>query len=276
MSTDVLSDPTYDQGHGERTFIHLLGVAAEYYAEDIPDAFFQAIITAFGGTALVPHLHEALTEMLQKAYAHDAITIVNLVYDFYHEMKSPGAKWLLGRKDDAYPYIDLLVADKEEALHTSGKADIKTAIQYFLEKGVGAVVVTEGAHGMHLATREKNLSIFKPSPYQALPVCDAIDEEIQKHPEQKGDTTGCGDNFTGGLIANIAEQLLRGGYTTRSSIKKGCIDLLEASMWATVAGGFTCFIVGGTYYEKGPGEKRQRIVPYLELYKNQLKEQNIL
>ena len=214
--------------------------------------------------------------MLQKAYAHDAITIVNLVYDFYHEMKSPGAKWLLGRKDDAYPYIDLLVADKEEALHTSGKADIKTAIQYFLEKGVGAVVVTEGAHGMHLATREKNLSIFKPSPYQALPVCDAIDEEIQKHPEQKGDTTGCGDNFTGGLIANIAEQLLRGGYTTRSSIKKGCIDLLEASMWATVAGGFTCFIVGGTYYEKGPGEKRQRIVPYLELYKNQLKEQNIL
>ncbi len=257
--TDVLSDPRYDHGHGERSFINLIGAAGLFNPADLPDDFFDADLVAFGGTGLVPPLHDGLTELLRKARAAGTATLVNLVYDFRGDLAAPGKKWKLGINDDAYSHIDLLVADREEALKTSGTNSIPEAVAWLLARGVGAVVVTEGARNLHLASRG---GLFAPLAPTSVPVCTAINEELAAHPERRGDTTGCGDNFVGGLLTGIVEQ---SGSSARAGLRD--LDLVSACVWAGASGGFALFTVGGTYYESVPGEKRARLLPYVAAYR---------
>jgi sugar/nucleoside kinase (ribokinase family) len=257
--TDVLSDPRYDNGHGERTFINLLGAASRFGPPDLAAPFFEADIIAFGGTALVPALHDGLTELLKKAKG--AVTVVNLVYDFRSEYAAPGKKWKLGIRDDAYPYIDVLIADRDEVLKTSGQGSPEEAAAWLLSRGVGAVVITEGARPVRLAAGK---GLFAPRELSALPVCDRVNQELALPREPAGDTTGCGDNFAGGIIAGIAEQL--------GAFSRGSLDLREACIPAVAAGGFACFTVGGTYYESHPGEKQKKLEPYIKAYGKQLGE----
>jgi len=260
--TDVLSDPAYDNGHGERSFINVIGAAGFFKPDDLPDDFFAADLVAFGGTGLVPPLHDGLTGLLRRAHTAGAATLVNLVYDFRSEQAAPGKKWSLGVQDDAYPHIDLLVADREEALKTSGAAGIPEAVAWFLARGVGAVVVTEGARNVYLASRG---GLFAPLAAKSIPVCAAINAELAAHPERRGDTTGCGDNFVGGLLAGIVEQADRA-----RAVGLGNLDLLSACVWAGASGGFALFTVGGTYYESAAGEKRAQLLPYVAAYRAQL------
>jgi sugar/nucleoside kinase (ribokinase family) len=257
--TDVLSDPNYDNGHGERTFINLLGAANQLSPDDLGDSFFEAPIIAFGATALVPRLHDSLTELLRKAREKGAVTAVNLVYDYRSETTLPGQKWKLGLRDDAYPYIDILIADRDEALKTSGCSGVEAAIARFLSRGTGAVVVTEGSRSIRLAAGK---GVFAPLELRAMPVCEEVNRELVEFPRRRGDTTGCGDNFAGGILASMAEQL-----TTEP---RGRLDLREACILGTVSGGFACFTMGGVFYESRRGEKRQRLEPYLGAYRKQL------
>jgi len=75
------------------------------------------------------------------------------------------------------------------------------------------------------------------------------------------DTTGCGDNFVGGVIASVVNQLIS---------EAGKPDMNEACSWGIVSGGFACFYMGGTYFEKKPGEKIARIKPYYDNYREQI------
>ncbi|MDR2757996.1 MAG: carbohydrate kinase family protein [Spirochaetaceae bacterium] len=255
--TDVLSDPHYDNGHGERTFINLLGAASRFGPPDLEDSFFEADIAAFGGTALVPAIHDGLTELLQQAKG--AVTVVNLVYDFRNEYAAPGKKWKLGIRDDAYPHIDVLIADRDEVLKTSGRGSPEEAAAWLLSRGVGAVVITEGARPIRLAAGK---GLFVPRELTAMPVCELINRELSLSRESPGDTTGCGDNFAGGIIAGIAEQL--------GARPRGSLDLWEVCIPAVAAGGFACFTVGGTYYESHTGEKQKKLEPYIRAYRKQL------
>ena len=257
--TDVLSDPSWDNGHGERTFINLIGTAGRYGPENLPDDFYRADVVALGGTGLVPRLHDGMTGTLRRARAQGAATAVNLVYDFRSELTAPGAKWRLGAADDAYPEIDLLIADREEALRTSEAADPDAALAWFLDRGVGSAVITDGSRDIRLASRG---GLFARTAARTMPVCIAVNEELAAHPERRGDTTGCGDNFVGGLLASILEQL--------GAVRRGKLDLAEACIWAVASGGFACFTVGGTWYEPKRGEKLERLLPYLARYREQL------
>ncbi|GAB1482253.1 hypothetical protein MASR2M78_10680 [Treponema sp.] len=258
--TDVLSDPNYDNGHGERTFINLIGTAGHFGPANLEDEFYDADIVALGGTGIMPLLHDGMTEVLQKARSRGAATVVNLVYDFRSELNAPNEKWKLGLKDDAYPHIDVLVADREEALKTSGQKDAETAIAWFLSQGVGAAVVTEGSRNIRLASQG---GIFAPLSERSMPVCIAVNEELAAYPERRGDTTGCGDNFAGGLLASMLEQL--------ATAPRGKLDLTEAAVWAVASGGFACFTIGGTYYEETVGEKRAKLLPYVGYYRDELR-----
>jgi sugar/nucleoside kinase (ribokinase family) len=257
--TDVLSDPNYDNGHGERTFINLLGAASRFGPQDLEADFFDASIIAFGGTGLVPPLHDSLTELLKRAKTHDAVTVVNLVYDFRSDAMAPGRKWKLGIRDDAYPHIDILICDRDEALKTSGCSATETAVAWFLSQGTGAVVVTEGSRSIYLAAAK---GLFAPLAPLTMPVCEEVNRELAAFPERRGDTTGCGDNFAGGVIAGMAEQLV--------SVPRGSLDLREACILGVVSGGFACFTLGGTFYESRPGEKRELLAPYIAAYRKQL------
>ena len=252
-STTVLSDPLADGGHGERTFVNTVGAAETYGPDDVDPSFYEGDVCVFGGTALVPLVHSGLGKMLAEARRRGGLTVVNTVYDFISERKDPGGRWPLGNSDEAYPLVDLLIADKEEALRLSGTDSIPDAVGFFRAKGVGAVVVTAGADPVWLWSGGRRLVA---SEVATMPVSKAL-AEAWKQPSRRGDSTGCGDNFAGGVIASIASQ-------SASGVLKP--DLEEACRLGIVSGGFAGLYYGGTWMEKEPGEKHRLLKPYYEQY----------
>jgi sugar/nucleoside kinase (ribokinase family) len=257
-STLVLSDPAFDSGHGERMFINSIGAAWDYHPEELDDDFFNSDIVVFGGTALVPNIHDNLTSLLKKAKSKGCITIVNTVFDFRNEKANPSKKWPFGESDESYMYSDLLITDKEEALRLSGMTEISDAVKFFLGKKVPSLIITNGSNDIFTFS---DGSFFSSSPLKTMPVSQIIRSELKNY--RGGDTTGCGDNFAGGIITSVVSQLSSGDKHP---------DLREACIWGAVSGGFTCFYMGGTYFEEKPGEKMARIKPYYDSYKKQISD----
>ena len=257
-STSVLSDPHYDNGHGERTFVNTIGASWHYLPNEVDDSFYQSEICVFGGTAIVPRIHQGLSGMLRLAKQHGSLTIVNTVYDFINQKEHPERRWPMGDGDDSYHYIDLLIVDHEEALRLSGCADVSAAIAFFRQQGTGAVLVTNGARNVSLWA---DSPIFGKVPEHTMPVSAAVGKALKEG--RKGDSTGCGDNFAGGVIASLARQL----STLNSQLST--LDLIESTRWGIVSGGFACFYYGGTYIEKQEGEK---LTLLQDLYKQYLKQ----
>ncbi|MBK9391295.1 MAG: carbohydrate kinase family protein [Bacteroidetes bacterium] len=255
-STVVLSDPGYENGHGERMFINSIAAAWEFGPDDLPDEFFRSDIVVFGGTALVPVIHDNLAALLKKAKANGCRTVVNTVFDFRNEKADPSKRWPLGESDESYALTDLLIADQEEAFRLSGERDTKAALQFFRNKKVASVVITNGSKNI---TAWSDGRFFMKDDVFELPVSKKVTDELLS--ARGGDTTGCGDNFAGGVIASIVNQL-NGGTVLP--------DLKEACYRGIVSGGFTCFYLGGTFFEELPGEKRQKMEPYYAAYRQQI------
>lgn len=255
-STIVLSDPNYDDGHGERMFINAIGAAWEMYASELDDDFFNSDVVVFGATAIVPDIHDNLTSLVKKAKNNGCLTIINTVYDFRNEKKNPGQKWPLGESDDTYAFTDILITDAEEALRLSGCESVESALDFFVTVKVKTVIITNGSKVIHVYS---DGSFFNRKGKFVLPISEQIKQELRK--AQGGDTTGCGDNFAGGLIGSVVNQLAS-GYDKP--------DLFEALAWAVVSGGFACFYTGGTYFEKKPLEKLGKMRLYYEAYAEQL------
>jgi sugar/nucleoside kinase (ribokinase family) len=256
-STIVLSDPEYDHGNGERIFINSIGAAWDYSPAYLDDDFFDSDVVVFGATALVPPIHDKLETLLSKAKSKGSFTVVNTVYDFRNEKANPNDKWPLGESDKSYANIDLLVVDLEEGLRLSGKDSLDDAMRFFRSKGTGAVIVTDGSRNIRFFSN--NDQLFTKVSESELPISSAVTEELKSG--RKGDTTGCGDNFVGGVIHSVVSQLAEGAEK---------VDLEKACMWGVVSGGYACFYVGGTYLEKQAGEKRRLVAPYYEKYKKQI------
>lgn len=258
--TVVLSDPDYDDGHGERAFINSMGTELGFGPESLDDAFFKADIVAFGGTALVPRIHDALGELTGRAKKSGAVVIVNTVYDFRSQAENPGRRWPLGKDDETYRNIDLLVADREEALRLSGGDSIPEALGFFKLRGTGAAVVTDGTRDISFYT---NGTLFGEISMGSLPIRAAEMKKLafgDGGAACGGDTTGCGDNFAGGLIAYAAERISGG-------TRRGEWDIADACTWAIASGGFASSYIGGAYLEKKRGEKRALVERYRDLYK---------
>lgn len=257
--TDVFSDPNHHNGKGERTFVNSVGAVLEYGPDKLGDDFFNADILFFGATALVPQIHDNLTALLKRGREAGKVNMVTTVFDFRNEKKHKGCKWPLGESDDSYKYIDLLVVDWDEAMKLSGEKDIYAAIDFFISHGVSAFVITHGAHDFYAWSDGR---LFKKREIIALPINRLVDEEMEADPSLRGDTTGCGDNFAGGILASLCDQL-----TER---EPGTLDIVEACSWGAASGGFACFCIGGTYLEKHPGEKASRVVKYQKAYMEQI------
>jgi len=246
--TDVLSDPDFDNGHGERTFVNNIGAAWDYSPEQVSPDFFDSHIVSFGGTALVPQLHDNLTPLLEKAKKNNCITVVNTVFDFRNEKSNPGQPWPLVSLNENYGLIDVLIMDREEALRISGQKSIGEAAGFFASTSVSSFIITNGAEDLTTWSRG---CLFEKTEIIRLPVSTMITSELQSNPRRKGDTTGCGDNFAGGILASLAWQLKKKG--------KGQFGLIDAISWGIASGGFCCFTVGGTYLENTPGDKRNEV-----------------
>jgi sugar/nucleoside kinase (ribokinase family) len=257
--TDVFSDPHYDNGHGERTFVNNIGAAWDYTSDFLNESFFKSEIVCFGGTALVPQIHDNLTGLLLKAKKNNCITLVNTVFDFRNEKKSPGSDWPLIEGVEKYDLIDILIMDCEEALKISGCKSIKEAAAYFASTGVSSFFITNGANDLF---GKSNGGVFEKTDILKLPVSEKVKQQLLTSDGIKGDTTGCGDNFAGGIIVSVAIQM--------ESKQKGRFNLLEAISLGVASGGFTCYIAGGTYHEKQPGEKRKIVTDIQKDYLKQI------
>jgi sugar/nucleoside kinase (ribokinase family) len=254
--TYVLSDPRFDGGRGERTFVNNVGTAARFGSDLLPGSFFEADIIAFGGTALVPRIHDGLSGILDRGKRGGAATIVNTVYDFRNEAKKPGGRWPMGDGDDSYRNIDLLITDGEEAFKLSGRASVDSAVGFFGDRGAGAAIVTAGARNIAFYSGG---GLFRKTGYSELPVSSEIVRELAGQGRTRGDTTGCGDNFVGGVLASMAMQLAAGE-------KPGNLDLRDACAWGIASGGFCCFYPGGVFYEESRGEKFESVERYYRSY----------
>lgn len=252
--TDVFSDPDYDNGHGERTFVNNIGAAWDLQPANLPESFFESDIVCFGGTAIVPQIHDHLDDLLIRAKANGCITVVNTVYDFRNEKARPGEKWPLV-SDEHFRMIDVLVMDREEALKISGTGTVGDAASYFRETGVSSFFITNGAEPV---TAFSDGRLFSGCKVTNFPVS----RMVANSSDPRGDTTGCGDNFAGGLIASLAEQL--------SSGNRKELNLTEALSWAVASGGFACFYIGGTYFECSIGEKRGKVGEFYRDYQKQI------
>ncbi len=257
--THVLTDPVYDNGHGERTFINNIGASWKYSPELLSDSFFDADIVCFGGTALVPQIHDNLEQLLHTVKSRGGITIVNTVFDFRSEKENPGKSWPLGQTEECYKNIDLLIMDCEEALRISDCSTLEEAAAFFKSTAVASFIITNGNKNL---LAYSNGSFFKALPLRSFPVSEQVGIDLRAKPTISGDTTGCGDNFAGGLIASVAQQLIHS--------QKSDFDMIEAISWGVASGGFACFYVGGTWFEEKEGEKLNRVKKYQQLYLKQI------
>ena len=260
-ATDVLSDPRAHNGKGERTFINTIGAAYNYTPEMLPGSFLSSDIVWLGATALVPPLHQNMTSLLKKARENGAITVVSTVFDFINEQKNPDQPWPMGDGMSAYPLIDVLLVDWDEARRLSGKEFFGEIMGFFMKSGVKACVITHGANDFYVWSNGKLFEALED--VTALPISARVDEILTKDPSRKGDTTGCGDNFAGGFVAGMIRQLAEGK-------EMGKLDIYRASSWAAASGGFACFTVGGTYLEKEKGEKLAAVREFADAYMKQL------
>lgn len=252
--THVLSDPGFDNGNGERTFINNIGAAWDLIPEELPDEFFTSDIVCFGGTALTPNIHDKLHILLEKAKNAGAFTIINTVYDFRNEKQNPGKAWPLGDTSISLSNTDLLIMDNEEALRISGFNDTGNASEYFMQHS-SAFVITRGAEKTIFYSNGK----FFRKDLDELPVSSLVSNKI-KNGDFAGDTTGCGDNFAGGVIAAVAMLIHKNAETC---------NLKEVVVTGICSGGFACSYTGGTYFEKVPGEKKQHIDSLIKAYQKQ-------
>lgn len=257
--TDVLSDITYDNHQGERTFINNIGAAWDYHPELLADDFFDTDIVCFGGTALVPQIHDNLTLLLAKAKQNGCLTVVNTVFDFRNEKNNPDKPWPLVDILESYRLIDVLIMDCEESLKISGKQSITKAAEFFISQNIGAFIITNGAMELYAFS---NGDLFEKTELVTFPVSRKVTEDFVRNPALKGDTTGCGDNFAGGVIASLAMQL--------KSSEAGKFNMTEAIAWGVASGGFACFYVGGTYIENVEGEKLKIVQEFKNEYIKQI------
>lgn len=258
--TDVLSDQEFADGHGERTFINNIGAAWGLAPEYLTEDFFSSDIVCFGGTALVPHIHDNLTSLLLKAKRNNCKTIVNTVYDFRNEKRYSDNPWPLVDDTENYRLIDILIMDCEEAKKISGQKSIEEAAEFFSSTGVASFIITNGPDNIYA----KSLGgLFEKTAMICVPVSFKVLEDLKSSSDNLKDTTGCGDNFAGGIIASVAEQ--------SKKRHKGALDLIEALSMGVASGGLTCFIAGGTFIEKYTGEKRSKVMDYKADYLKQIK-----
>ncbi len=141
----------------------------------------------------------------------------------------------------------------------SCKGTKEEAVQFFADKGVHAVIITHGSEDVFCFS---DGTFFNEKGPFGLPVSESAGRKMKEFDGvNSADTTGCGDNFAGGVYASAALQL-KNNRTGKPSLK-------EAAAWGVVSGGFAGLYQGGVYYEKKQGEKLEKLKILFDEYKQQ-------
>jgi sugar/nucleoside kinase (ribokinase family) len=162
--------------NGERPALHVMGANAKFSAADVDFASlatFDAVHV--GGTFLMPTFDGAdAASVLKAAREGGAFTTMDVL-----GVSKPGLDATLA---PSLPYLDYFMPNIEEAQLVTGLTDRGAIGQYFLDRGVGTVILKMGAEGS---------SIHSPGEAEVLVPAFRVDVV---------DTTGCGDAYDAGLI----------------------------------------------------------------------------
>ncbi len=186
--------------NGERPALHCRGASDHFevsdhsLAEVLDCRFFH-----LGGTGLLAKMDGAPSaKLLKAAQEADCVTTWDLV----------GAgpdTWQF--VEPLLPHIDYFIPSIEEAEILSGIKGVEENIQFFQARGVTCPVLTLGAEGSMVAMGDERIHV------------GVYDIEVV-------DTTGCGDAFTAGFVAGLADD--------RSLVECAHLGTASASL---VAGG---------------------------------------
>ncbi len=182
--------------NGERPALHVMGANALFSSADVDfDSLASFDVVHVGGTFLMPTFDGAqAASVLQAARAAGAITTMDVL-----GVSRPGLDETLR---PSLPHLDYFMPNIEEAQMVTGLVDRAEIGQYFLDQGVGTVILKMGAEGS---------SIHRRGMAEVLVPAFRVDVV---------DTTGCGDAYDAGLIWALAS-----GW-----------DLLEAARLASACG----------------------------------------
>jgi sugar/nucleoside kinase (ribokinase family) len=165
--------------NGERPALHARGASDHFdVTEDKLAEVLDCRFLHLGGTGLLARLDgEPSRKLLEAAQQAGCVTTWDLV----------GAgpdTWQF--VEPLLPHIDYFIPSIEEAETLSGIKGIEENIRFFQERGVRCPVLTLGADGAMVAMGEERIRV----PCYDIAVVD---------------TTGCGDAFTAGFIAGLAD-----------------------------------------------------------------------
>jgi sugar/nucleoside kinase (ribokinase family) len=182
--------------NGERPALHVMGANAKFSADDVDlDSLSTFDVVHVGGTFLMPTFDGVqAASVLRAAHEAGAITTMDVL-----GVSRPGLDETLR---PSLEFLDYFMPNIEEAQMVTGLVDRSEIGQYFLEHGVGTVILKMGAEGS---------SIHRQGVPEVLVPAYRVDVV---------DTTGCGDAYDAGLIWALAS-----GW-----------DLLEAARLASACG----------------------------------------
>lgn len=177
---------------GSRPALHVIGSNAAVRPEDLASIDLSDVaVLHLGGTCLLPGIDgPPSVDLLRRARAAGAVTTM----DFIPTGGAGDREAVL----PCLPFVDYLFPSEEDALSFAGATTLDEAIGFYLEAGVATVVITRGAAGVSISTREQR------------------DMRLAAYAVDVVDTTGCGDAFSAGFIwalvdgCDVAEAAERG------------------------------------------------------------------
>lgn len=165
--------------NGDRPALHARGASDHF---DIDPAVLSEVLNCrflhLGGTGLLAKLDgEPSRALLAAAQDAGCVTTWDLVG------AGPDTMQFV---EPLLPHIDYFIPSIEEAEILSGITGVEENIRYFQDRGVKCVVLTMGGDGSIVARGDERI-------------------RVGVHDIDVVDTTGCGDAFTAGFIAGLAD-----------------------------------------------------------------------
>jgi sugar/nucleoside kinase (ribokinase family) len=166
--------------HGERTFMHYVGAAAEMTPEQIDwDALGGAKFLHWGGPAVTPGLDGApMGPVFERARAMGLVTSFDTCFD--------GSGVWFPRIEHALPHTTIAMSSLEEAQRYTGCDTPEKIADFYLARGPEVALIKLGADGLYVKGGGE-------------------EHRVPAHEVDPVDTTGAGDAACGGFLYGFAQ-----------------------------------------------------------------------
>ncbi|MGC5617476.1 carbohydrate kinase family protein [Georgenia sp. Z1491] len=167
---------------GSRPALHVVGANGHITPDDLGEEILEGIEHVhLGGVGLMPGIDgDASVEFLRRVKDRGITVTVDL-------LPTDGGESDHAALDPILPLIDYILPSDDDSLLLTGADTYADAARWFLDRGVGTAIITLGAEGVSISTK------------------DSIDVRYPTTTVDVVDTTGCGDAFAAGFIRGLLD-----------------------------------------------------------------------